>query len=193
MLFFNSNVISILLYGCKIWKVNKNDMHKLDVFQTKCLRMICNISWSNKIFNEDLYRRANSLLISCQIQEHRMRWLGYVLRMSPDHIPRVALRWTPTGKKSKGRPKATWRRSIIAELSDMGLTMGETEVIAQECKRWRNNIGDEEDAKKIHYKTLKLHLTRYSTTIFILYTHFRTIHVLHYILIKIHFLFNTSR
>ena len=75
-----------------------------------------------------------------QIQKHRMRWLGHVLRMSPDHIPRVALKWTPTGKRSKGRPKTTWRRSIIAELSNVGLTMGETEVIAQDRKRWRNDI-----------------------------------------------------
>ena len=69
-----------------------------------------------------------------------MRWLGHVLRMSPDHIPRVALTWTPTGKRSKGRPKTTWRISIIAELSNMGLTMGEAEVIAQDRKKWRNDI-----------------------------------------------------
>ena len=54
-------------------------------------------------------------------------------------------------KRSKGRPKTTWRRSVIAELSDMGLTIGEAEVIAQDRKRWRNDIvyfvphGDEED------------------------------------------------
>ena len=29
------NVISVLLYGYQSWRVNKNDMHKLDVFQTK--------------------------------------------------------------------------------------------------------------------------------------------------------------
>ena len=71
--------------------------------------------------------------------------------MSSDHIPRVALKWTPTGKRSKGRPKTTWRRSIIAELSNMGLTVVEAEVIAQDHKRWRNDIvalcphGDEEN------------------------------------------------
>ena len=31
---FNSNVISVLLYGCQNWRFIKNDMHKLDVFQT---------------------------------------------------------------------------------------------------------------------------------------------------------------
>ena len=73
MRLFNSNVISVLLYGCQRWRVNKNDMHKLDVFQTKCLRRICNIFWPNKISNEDLYRRTNSLPIRCQIQKHIMR------------------------------------------------------------------------------------------------------------------------
>ena len=46
---FNSNVISVLLYGCPSWRVNKNDMHKQDVFQTKCIRRICNIYWPNNI------------------------------------------------------------------------------------------------------------------------------------------------
>ena len=110
---FNSNVISVLLCGCKSWRVNNNDMHILDVFQTKCLRRICNIFRSNKISNEDLYRRTNSLPISCQIQKPKMRSLGHVLRMSPEHISRVTLRWSPTGKRSKGRPKTTRRRSII--------------------------------------------------------------------------------
>ena len=75
---FNSNVISVLLYGCQSWRVSKDDMNKLDVFQTKCLRRTCNIFWPNKISNEDLYRRTNSSPISTQIQKHRLRWLGHV-------------------------------------------------------------------------------------------------------------------
>ena len=73
--------------------------------------------------------------------------LGHVLRMPQDHIARVARRWIPTRKRSKGRPKITRRRSIIAELSDMGLTMGETQVIVQDRKKWRHcgPHGDEED------------------------------------------------
>ena len=58
--------------------------------------------------------------------------LGHVLRMPQDYIPKVALRWTPTGKRNRGRPKTTWRRTITTELSDMGLTMGESQVI---CSR----------------------------------------------------------
>ena len=83
---FNSNVISVLLYGCQNWRVSKDDMNKLDVFQTKCLRRTCNIFWPNKISHEDLYRRTNSSPISTQIQKHRLRWLGHVLRMPQDSV-----------------------------------------------------------------------------------------------------------
>ena len=98
---FNSNVISVLSYGCQSGRVNMNDMNKLDVFQ-KCLRRIYNIIWPDKISNEYMYRRTKSLSISCQIKKYRMRWLGHVLRMPQGHILRVALRWTPTGKIIKG-------------------------------------------------------------------------------------------
>ena len=37
---FNSNVISVLLYGCQSWRLSKDDMNKLDVFQTKNLQHI---------------------------------------------------------------------------------------------------------------------------------------------------------
>ena len=67
-------------------------------------------------------------------------WLGHVLRMPQDSIPKVALRWTPTGKRNRGRPKTTWRRTITTELSDIGLTMGEAQVIAQDRHRWRRDI-----------------------------------------------------
>ena len=65
------------------------------------------------------------------------------MRMPQDHIPRIALRWTPTRKRSKGRPKTIYGEDhllFIAELSDMGLTMGEAQVIAQNRKRWGNDI-----------------------------------------------------
>lgn len=46
------------------------------------------------------------------IKKRRLRWLGHVLRMLPERIPKVALRWTLAGKRKKGRPKATWRKAV---------------------------------------------------------------------------------
>jgi hypothetical protein len=36
----------------------------------------------------------------------------YVLRKPANNITKVALRWTPEGKRKPGRPKNTWRRTV---------------------------------------------------------------------------------
>ena len=71
--------------------------------------------------------------------------------MDQDRIPKLALRWTPTGKRSQGRPKTTWRRTVTAELKEMNLTWGEAQHAAQDRSRWRQIVEalfptwDEED------------------------------------------------
>ena len=66
-------------------------------------------------------------------------------------IPKVALRWTPPGRRKPGRPKITWRKSVMAELQDMGLSWGEAQAAAKDRTPWRNVVvalcttGDEED------------------------------------------------
>jgi len=51
------------------------------------------------------------------------RWTG--AGMSPERIPKVALRWTHAGKRKRGRPKTTWRKTVETELSEMGLSWRE--------------------------------------------------------------------
>jgi len=41
-------------------------------------------------------------------------------RMALNAIPRVAVKWTPTGKRKRGRPKLTWRRSVEKEMREVG-------------------------------------------------------------------------
>jgi len=65
------------------------------------------------------------------------RWLGHVLRMNTDSIPRVALRWTPQGKRRRGRPKETWRRTVQKDLNHHGLTLETAPRVAADRSRWR--------------------------------------------------------
>jgi hypothetical protein len=80
-----------------------------------------------------------------------MRWLGHMMRMAPGRIPKVALHWTQPGKRKRGRPRITWRRTITSKLEEMGFSMGQTQYITKDRGRWRQivdalcPIGDEED------------------------------------------------
>ena len=109
---YNSNVKSVLLYGSECWRVVKGDMNKVSSFHNTCLRRICRIFWPNQISNAELHSRTNSIDIQKEIKGRGLRWLGHVLRMENNRTPKTALRWTPPGKRSRGRPKTTWRRSM---------------------------------------------------------------------------------
>ena len=137
---YNSNVKSVLMYGSECWRVTMHDMQKINVFHNGCLRKICRIFWPEKISNIELHRLARCSSAVSEIKRRRLRWLGHVLRMDQKRIPKVALRWTPAGKRSQGRPKTTWRRTVTAELKEMNLTWGEAQQAAQDRARWRQIV-----------------------------------------------------
>ena len=37
-------------------------------------------------------------------------------------IAKTAMHWTPEGKRKRGRPKITWRRTVEKEIKEMGKT-----------------------------------------------------------------------
>ena len=75
-----------------------------------------------------------------EIKRRRIRWLVHVLRMDQARIPKVALRWTQPGKRKPGQPKTTWRRTIMAELSEVKLTWGEAQHAAQNRAKWKEIV-----------------------------------------------------
>ena len=117
---FKSNVIAVLLYGCETWRMTKRDEAKLDTFLHKCLRRILRIYWPMRVSNEEVRKRARIGSIGKQIRRRRWRWIGHVLRMDHHQNPRIALTWAPGGKRSRGRPRETWRRTVELERQKMG-------------------------------------------------------------------------
>jgi len=73
--------------------------------------------------------------------ERRLRWLGHVIRMDHQRIPRQALHWEVLGfKRGPGRPCANWRSTVNRDLSRMGITWEEAEVAAQNRSEWRQSV-----------------------------------------------------
>ena len=137
---FKSNVLGVLLYGAESWKVTQAICHKLDVFQTRCLRRILRVFWPTTVSNEELYRRTGLSPLSNGIKLRRWMWIGHVCRMDPSAIPRVAMRWTPPGKRKRGRPKQTWRRSVEKEMKELGWTWGQVQHWAEDRPHWRSLV-----------------------------------------------------
>ena len=112
-----SNVISVLLYSLyiKTWKMTKGDEQMLDAFShivfeknLKGLLATKSPEWESK-------GKSWNGEISTTIRRRRWRWIGHVLRMDKIKHVRAALTWTAEGKRKRGRPKETWRRTVERE------------------------------------------------------------------------------
>nr|KAG5696075.1 hypothetical protein BaRGS_017187 [Batillaria attramentaria] len=113
---FNSNVKSVLLYGCETWRTTKTMQQKIQTFLNTCLRRIFNIRWPEKIRNEELWERAGQEPVAKQILRRKWGWIGHTLRKPASSTTRQALTWNPQGKRKRGRPRNSWRRDTEAEL-----------------------------------------------------------------------------
>lgn len=141
IMIYNSNVLSILLYGAECWRTTLKDNQRLSGFHTKSLRKICRIYWPNKISNDALYKTTGQTSTTDLIRQRRLRWFGHMSRKDPSNIARVSSKWTPSdGKRNRGRPKETWRRTVTSEFKSFGKTWGEMEKIAKDRIKWRSLV-----------------------------------------------------
>ena len=137
---YQSCVLSTLLYGSECWRMTVSDIKQLSVFHTKNLRRILGIFWPNTISNQDVLAQCQQESMDTIIMRRRWNWIGHILRREPDSIPRIALHWTPEGKRKRGRPKTTWRRTVEEEMKTMDLTWGSVQKLAQNRQEWRTFV-----------------------------------------------------
>ena len=57
--------------------------------------------------------------------------LGPTRRKPTSSVVRHALKWNPQGKRKRGRPRSTWRRSVETEGRPLGHSRGQLEVLSE--------------------------------------------------------------
>ena len=113
------------------WTETKETSRKLQSFVNSCVRSIMGIHWPGVIRNEELWERAEQERIDTQIRRRKWGWIGHTLRKPTSNVTRHALRWNPQGKRSRGRPRNSWRRTVYDEVGKEGYTWRELETLAQ--------------------------------------------------------------
>ncbi|KAH9587729.1 hypothetical protein MS3_00005358 [Schistosoma haematobium] len=158
---YNALVRAVLLYACETGPLRVEDVRRLSVFDHRCLRRIADIQWQQHVSNAEVRHRVfghrDDNSIGVTILKHRLRWLGHVLRMSSQRIPRRAL-FADSGtgwKKRRGGQCMTWCRGMkesckglacvgSSRLPGWGLRDGATQWLetlsdmAQNRSQWRS-------------------------------------------------------
>ena len=136
----NALVYPVLLYGSEIWTIKKNDLKKLVAFEMRCYRKVLDITWKNKMGNEDVCLRISSCKfkpkrILARITESQLSWFGHVCRMSNMRLPKRTLMEMVPGTNRQERPRKRWEDDIIA-----GSTFLEAYRNAEDRNRWADFV-----------------------------------------------------
>jgi hypothetical protein len=141
MRIFESNVKSVLLYGCETWKsTTKIKKKSMQAFINRRLRKILRIRWPKIITNEELWERTGQKPLDRQIKKRKWSWIGHTLRKPSGITEKDALDWNPPGKRKRGRLKKTWKRTVEEEARDAGKRRQEVKAVAKNKVRWRSFV-----------------------------------------------------
>ena len=115
------------------------DEKRLDVFQHRGLRKIMKIRWPMRVSNEEVRAMTNTKeTVSQVVKRRRWKLIGHILRSDNEHT-KTALTWTPPGKRSRGRPKETWRRTAERERTSLGFPSWRSAgAAARDRTTWRS-------------------------------------------------------
>ena len=135
--FFQTSVVSILLYGCTTWTLTKRLEKKLDGNYSRMLRAILNKSWRQHPTRHQLFGHLPP--ITKTIHVRRTRHAGHCWR-SRDKLISDVLLWTPTyGRTKAGRPARTYIQQLC---DDTGCSPEDQPEAMNDREKWREWVWD---------------------------------------------------
>ncbi|GFG35991.1 hypothetical protein Cfor_03572 [Coptotermes formosanus] len=103
----------------------------MQLFINRCLWKILQIRWPDTIRNEAVWERTGQKPLERQIKKRKWSWIGHTLRKTPGITEKDALDWNPQGKRKRGQPKKTWRRTVEEEARDQRKRWQEVKALAK--------------------------------------------------------------
>jgi hypothetical protein len=123
---YKSLIRPIVTYGCEAWTLTNGDEQYLRIFQRRILRKIFGPAQNEEGFwrirmNHELNDLIKSADIVRYVKSKGMAWLGHVMRMEGETIPKRVLEWKPMGRRNIGRPRKRWIEEIEKDIQIIGI------------------------------------------------------------------------
>jgi hypothetical protein len=124
----------VLIYGAESWNSTEEENEKLGVFERKVLRTIIGpLRLEEGVYriryNHELYQIFQDTDIVSTVRLRRMAWAGHVIRREESKPVRATFRGEfRDGKRSRGRPKKTWKEAVDNDFAAFGLRNWQSEA-----------------------------------------------------------------
>jgi len=114
-----------------------------EAYHVKCLRAILGVRWWHKVTHSDLRRRAKVHSMECMVMQRQLRWVGHMIRMSPNRLPRRLLySELHEGRRSRGGQMKRFSDNVKLLLKKCQIPPGQLEALASDRLVWRDVCKD---------------------------------------------------
>ena len=111
---YETCILPILLY-CAERCTTELIIQKLHNFHHQCIRAMCAVNrlrtWNERISTDSILEKI-SIKNKSYLSKYQLRWVGHVIRMPWERLPRKMLTCWVRSKRPRGCPKFTFGRSI---------------------------------------------------------------------------------
>ena len=94
------------------------------------------------VSTEERLHRPDMKPMSKEVKQRRWRMIEHILRQDQNNNCNIAITWAPEGKRRRGRPKATWKRTTVEkERAEAGWQWWEEgKTVAVNRDKWRDSV-----------------------------------------------------
>lgn len=130
--------LSTLLYGAEIWTIYRRHLSQLEHFHITCLQKILGITWKERLTHAQILNKTNSLSIEAMIAKRQLRWLGHVIRMPDERLPKQILYGQlHNSHRRPGGPKKRYKDMTKTTLKRCLMQPSHLEILANDRSTWR--------------------------------------------------------
>jgi len=125
--------VSVMLYGCETWTLYRRHIKAFETFHIRSLQSILGIRWWQKIPHTQLFEKAGITPAEHLLLQRQLHWLGHVITMPDNWLPRRLL----YGELTVGRPKKRFIDHIKANLLKCNIKPSDLVALASDRDIWR--------------------------------------------------------
>lgn len=100
-----------------------------------------NISWSDRVRNTEVLRRANVSGIEAYLMRRQLRWSGHISRMAEERVAkRIFYSELQEGKRKQGGQLLRYKDVLKRHMRRCDIEPSRWEILAQDRSKWRHTV-----------------------------------------------------
>ena len=114
-------VFPVVMYGCEIWTIKKNECQRIDAFELWCWRRLLRVPWTARRSNQSILKE---ICLEYSLEELmlklKLQYFGHQMRRT-ESLEKTLMLGKTEGRGRRGRQRMRWLDGITDSM-DMSLS-----------------------------------------------------------------------